>query len=178
MKYQNLPYLHSARQRMWSSGANIFAMWYFAMAYFPAVRRVCDGMVEVNMGHDPTCSSSYARRCSANTGQQRRILRGSTRKCVSMWISGDSSMKMSYSGWFFYSSDLFLKSVFVRLQQLAMSKGLFGSPLPWPHYVNLLFIVLLKPHNTSSNPIWFSWHKMINKSKGQTSKILKTAAAL
>lgn len=21
---------------------------------------VCDGMVEVNMGHDPTCSSSYA----------------------------------------------------------------------------------------------------------------------
>ena len=29
---------------------------------------MCDGMVEVNMGHDPTCSSSYAPRSSANTG--------------------------------------------------------------------------------------------------------------
>ena len=56
MKYQNL----SLHTNIWSMKANYFCHVIFCDGIFSCTVCVCDGMVEVNMGHDPTCSSSYA----------------------------------------------------------------------------------------------------------------------
>ena len=60
MKYQNPSYLYTptfgARKQIFSQ-CDILRWHIFLHSVCVCV---CDGMVEVNMGHDPTCSSSYA----------------------------------------------------------------------------------------------------------------------
>ena len=80
--------LLSPHTNIWSTKANIFAMWYFAMAYFPAQRvcvcvmgwwRLIWVMIQLVHHHTPrTARSAYM----GHMGQRRSLGRG-TRRCVS-----------------------------------------------------------------------------------------------